>query len=53
MKKDGKRTVQKFNKPTIKGLNNSEMNEISNTELKRMIQMLKKIKEDIYIHISQ
>jgi hypothetical protein len=39
-KKEGKLTPQKVDNHTTKDLNNSEVNKISNTELKRMINKM-------------
>jgi hypothetical protein len=43
----------KVNNSTIKDLNNSEVDEIPNNELKGMkIRMINKIKEDMYQHLN-
>jgi Txe/YoeB family toxin of Txe-Axe toxin-antitoxin module len=43
----------KFNNSTIKDLNDSKVDEISNNELKRaIIRIINEIKEDIYKHLN-
>jgi Txe/YoeB family toxin of Txe-Axe toxin-antitoxin module len=44
----------KVNSSTAEGLNDSEMNEISTKELKRMVaRMINKIKNDMYNHLCK
>jgi hypothetical protein len=44
----------KINNPAIKDLNDSEVDETANNELRKMmIKIINKIKEDMHIHLSE
>jgi glutamyl-tRNA reductase len=47
-------STPQVNSSTVKGLNDSEMNEISTKELKRMMaSMINKIKNDMFNHLRK
>jgi hypothetical protein len=53
MKKMRQHTTSKTHQPYNKDLNNSEENDISNFELKRMMRMINEIKEGMHKHLKK
>jgi hypothetical protein len=53
MKKHSNMTPRTTNDHTTKDLNDGEVGKITNTELRRIVRMVSKMKEDVYKHINE